>query len=118
MVETGDKNAAPYFIIQTDLGRVIYSPNTQPGDTQSAGQWQVEKVLDGGVRFQDDTGNSPDEPWGTLLGGHGDAVIQYIQVQAGNAGAQSAGTTSYADHVKVAVRGQSQVPDTLFDFGG
>jgi hypothetical protein len=118
MVDTGDKNAAPYFIVQTDQGRVIYSPSTQPGDTQSAGQWQVEKVLDGGVRFEDDAGNTPDESWATLLGGHGGAVIQYIQVQAGNAGAQSAGTTSYADHVKVAVKGQSQVPDTLFDFGG
>jgi hypothetical protein len=121
-VTVGDKMAAPYFrIFTTDAAgaehAVIYSPSTQAGDDQATGEWRTEKIMHGGVRYDDDAGNEADITWADMIDAHGDDVITQVQIQAGNAGSYSNGTTSHVDNVRVAIKGQSSIPDTLYTFG-
>jgi hypothetical protein len=63
---------------------VIFSPNTQPAP--QAVDENVDNAYDvvaGTVRYNDDPGNNPDEPWATIQGAHASEVISGIYVSAG-----------------------------------
>lgn len=69
------------------------------------------------MRYGDDAGNAADLAWSALIAAHGNDRIKFVQVQGGNAGDYSNGTTSYVDNVRVAIKGQPSIPDTLYTFG-
>jgi hypothetical protein len=62
------------------------------------GVWQRWAVTQAGVTYDDDGGN-PTQTWDELVASHGDEHVAFIQVQAGNAGAGSAGSTSHVGAV-------------------
>jgi hypothetical protein len=97
--------AAPYIVLVTEGGdHVIFSPKTQSGVTPKAGSWQRWVVTQGGVRYNDDTGNGPDSSWTSLVAAHGDETVDYVQVQAGNTG-DSNGSTSHVRNVTIEATG-------------
>jgi hypothetical protein len=117
----GGPGAAPYMIIATDDGsggenHVMFSPSTQPGAAPQEGVWQRWVVTQGTVRWNDDAGApGADVPWDTLAGAHGDEQVTYVQVQAGNAGSFSDGSTSHVKTVTLEASGAAGVfPDYTF----
>ena len=122
-VAVGDKMAVPYFRIFTkdaagNSHSLIYSPSTQHGNDQPAGEWRTEKLVHGTARYDDDAGERPEEMFGTHMINHANDVITGVRVQAGNAGDYSAGSTSYVSSVRFALSGQSRMGDVLYTFGG
>ena len=102
----GGSGAAPYAVLVTEAGnRITFTPGTQPGATPEADAWQRWVVTDGTVRYDDGT----DQSWSRLLAVHGDETIDYVSLQAGSAGAYSAGSTSHVRSVTVQVMGAAPV---------
>src|SRR5206468_6312244 len=89
-----DGSNAPYVRIFTKDANgarhdVIFSPSTQPGGAGSTAGWRRHNVVDGTVRYDDDAGNDPDITWSQLIAEHGDDVVQFVNIQAGDAGSYS-----------------------------
>jgi hypothetical protein len=107
----GSSGAAPYLIIATETttnpeNHVIFSPNTQSGVTPREDTWQHWVVTQGTVRYNDDSGGpGPDPTWDALLADHGDEKVTFIQIQAGNAGAGSDGSTSHVKNITIEANG-------------
>jgi hypothetical protein len=63
---------------------VIFSPNTQPApQAVDENVDNAYNVVAGTVRYDDDPGNNPDEPWATIQAAHASEVISGIYVSAG-----------------------------------
>jgi hypothetical protein len=101
----GGPGAVPYLVVLTESGhRVTFTPNTQPAVTPEEDAWQRWVVTEGTVRYDEDSAGA-DVPWVSLLADHGDETIDSLSVQAGNAGAMSAGSTSHVRNVTMEVTG-------------
>ena len=75
---------APYLrIFLGDADDVIFSPNTQPVPQTDENVDNAYNVVGGTVRYDDDPGNNPDEPWATIQTAHASEVISGIYVSAG-----------------------------------
>jgi hypothetical protein len=100
----------PYVrvFLKDDTADVIFSPNTQPAKDDAPGVLHTWDVTSGTVRYDDDTGNGPDQPWADALAAHGDEVISGIYVSAGF----TAGT-----NLQTTLRGLT-VNNAAFTFGG
>ncbi len=78
----------PYLRIFTeDAGGtehdVIFSPNTQPDPALSETAFHDWVVTSGTVRYDDDPGNGPDQPWANVQAAHASDVITGVYVTAG-----------------------------------
>jgi hypothetical protein len=62
---------------------VIFSPNTQPAQAVDENVDNAYNVVAGTVRYDDDPGNNPDEPWAAIQTAHAGEVISGIYVSAG-----------------------------------
>jgi hypothetical protein len=76
----------PYLriFLNGDANDVIFSPNTQPAP--QAVDENVDNAYDvvaGRVRYDDDPGNNPDEPWAAIQAAHASEVVSGIYVSAG-----------------------------------
>jgi hypothetical protein len=106
---------APYLRFFTEspsepgsLHSVIYSPNTQAKNGSNelfSGAIQAWDVRKGTVRFEDDAGNGADLTWDKVLEEHGDDVIKFLSLQAGDSGDYSAGTTVLVKSLSLDVGG-------------
>jgi hypothetical protein len=108
----GGTGAAPYMIIATDDGaggenHVTFSPNTQAGVTPKENTWQRWVIEHGTVRYNQDDGGA-ELTWTDLLATHAEEKILYVQVQAGNAGALSDGSTSHVRSVTMEANGAEE----------
>jgi hypothetical protein len=76
---------APYLriFLNDDADDVIFSPNTQPAPQTDENVDNPYNVVAGTVRYDDDPGNNPDDPWATIQGAHASEVISGIYVSAG-----------------------------------
>jgi hypothetical protein len=76
---------APYLriFLNGDVDDVIFSPNTQPVPQTDENVDNAYNVVAGTVRYDDDSGNNPDEPWATIQTAHASEVISGIYVSAG-----------------------------------
>jgi hypothetical protein len=88
---TDDDNTVgvPYlriFLEGDPEDRVIFSPNTQPIPATAEGVEQEWVVHEGTVRYNDDAGNNPDEPWLDVKADHADEEISAICVSTGFSG--------------------------------
>lgn len=116
---TDAHGAAPYFRVFTqDSGgtahSVVFSPNTQPGNDIASGRTQKWDVVQGGVRYDDDAGASPDMSWNALIDAHGSETITSIRVQAGDGGAYTDQAAGFVHSVTTEVDGRHA---QRFDFG-
>jgi hypothetical protein len=75
----------PYLrvFLKDDTADVIFSPNTQPTKDDAPGEFHTWDVTAGTVRYDDDKGNGPDQPWDDVLAAHGEDMISGIYVSAG-----------------------------------
>jgi hypothetical protein len=62
---------------------VIFSPNTQPVPLTDENVDNAYDVVAGTVRYDDDPGNFPDQPWATVKAAHATEVVSGIYVSAG-----------------------------------
>jgi hypothetical protein len=76
---------APYLriFLNGDVNDVIFSPNTQPVPQTDENVDNAYNVVAGTVRYDDDPGNNPDEPWATIQAAHAADVVSGIYVSAG-----------------------------------
>lgn len=76
---------APYLriFLNDDANDVIFSPNTQPAPETDENVDNAYNVVGGTVRYDDDPGNDPDEPWATIQAAHAADVVSGIYVSAG-----------------------------------
>jgi hypothetical protein len=73
-----------YLKITTEgQGSLLFSPNTQSGGEQGVRTWATHDVLDGTVRFNDDSGTKPDVSWSEVLARHGDDQVKDMRITAG-----------------------------------
>jgi hypothetical protein len=102
--------AAPYLVIVTEGGdHVMFAPAANVamgGAAPLADTWQRWVVTQSGVTYNDD-GENPTDTWDELVAAHGDEKIDYVQVQAGNAGASN-GSTSHVGSITVEASGATQ----------
>ena len=92
--------AAPYLRVFLSDGTpspggdhdIIFSANTQLPDPQlTEGEFQEYVVTQGGVRYDDDPGNSADVPWATVQAAHGtDTISDDLCITQGFSGGDNA----------------------------
>lgn len=100
---TDNKGAAPYlrFFIESSTGEtndVILSPNTQANNGTNelfSGAVQAWEVRKGSIRYNDDAGEHPDQTWNEVLASHGEEVIKFISIQAGDGGGYTEKSTAW-----------------------
>lgn len=88
---TDDHNdvAVPYLrvFVNDHTHDVIYSPNTQQpllgAKPTAEAIFLAHDVRHGTVRYDDDTGNGPDQSWDSMVAAHGNDVISGIYISAG-----------------------------------
>ena len=68
------------IFLEGDTHDVIFSPNTQPIPATAEDVVQEWVVHDGTVRYDDDAGTNPDDPWLDVKGDHADEAISSICV--------------------------------------
>lgn len=75
----------PYLriFLNGDADDVIFSPNTQPVPQTDENVDNAYNVVAGTVRYDDDPGVGPDEPWATIQAAHAADVVSGIYVSAG-----------------------------------
>jgi hypothetical protein len=104
----GGAGAAPYFLVVTEgEHHVMSAPAANValgGIAPQADTWQRWVVTQGGVTYDNDGGN-PTETWSQVIGAHADEKVIYAQVQAGNAGSASDGSTSLVRQVTIEATG-------------
>ena len=119
----GGTGAAPYFVVVTDDGtHITFSPaaNTALGGVAPIeGEWQRWVPTQGGVTVGAGgiDGGNPTQTWDEYVasGSNGDKAIDYVQVQAGNAGAGSNGSTSHVRQITLDATGAiGEYPDYTF----
>jgi collagen triple helix repeat protein len=83
--DEGNDVGVPYLrvFLNDDTADVIFSPNTQPAKDDAPGVLHTWEVTQGTVRYDDDTGNGPDQTWADALAAHGNEVVSGIKVSAG-----------------------------------
>lgn len=90
---TDDDNTVgvPYLriFLEGDAHDVIFSPNTQPVPATAEDVVQEWVVNDGTVRYDDDAGNNPDQPWGDVKADHADETISGVCVTTGFSGGEN-----------------------------
>jgi hypothetical protein len=96
---------------------VIFSPSTQSGVSPRPDTWRHWVVTQGSVRYNDDAGTGPDSSWSALIAAHGDEQITYVQIQAGNTGAASSGSTSHVKDIDLEADGVAGLYPN-YTFGG
>jgi hypothetical protein len=106
----GGTGAAPYIIIATDDGaggenHVTFTANTQPVAPRE-NTWQRWVVTKGILRYNNDAGGpDPGVSWDDIIFDHGDELVMYVQVQAGDNGSYSDGSTSHVKNVTIEANG-------------
>jgi hypothetical protein len=77
--------AAPHVrvFLNGDADDVIFAPNTQPVPQTDENVDNAYDVVAGTVRYDDDPGNFPDQPWATVKAAHATEVVSGIYVSAG-----------------------------------
>ena len=90
--ESNPDLAVPYLriFLENDTHDVIFSPNTQPGGAQGENTFNDYVVSSGTVRYDDDPGNGPDQPYATVVANHGDEVVSGIYITQGFSGGTDA----------------------------
>jgi hypothetical protein len=95
----GGSGAAPYIIVVTEAGNHVAStPNTQSSVTPREDAFRRWVVMHGTVRYNEDSAGT-ERTWAQLVAEHAYEQVDYVTVQAGNAGADSAGSTSHVRNV-------------------
>lgn len=80
--------SAPYLrvFLEGDTHDVVFSPSTQPGGAPAENAANSFDVTAGTVRYDDDPGNGPDQPWADVVAAHGTESVSGIYVTAGFSG--------------------------------
>src|SRR3954447_3378992 len=94
-----------YVILVAEAGdHLAFTPNTQSGVTPKEGVAQRWVVTQGTVRYNEDSAGT-DVAWDQLVAAHGTEKVDYVSVQAGNAGAYSNGSSSHVRNLTMEVTG-------------
>lgn len=80
--------SAPYLrvFLEGDSHDVVFSPSTQSGGAPAENVANHFDVTAGTVRYDDDPGNGPDQPWAAVVAAHAGEQISGIYITTGFSG--------------------------------